>query len=109
MSKYQYTEDMREISGFGGGYEEACRRMVIAGMEWFDANPNANPLFQGFKNVTGLVMDDNEDAEALSRVVAGAAGGDCTGAMHHAAINHILYARKHGWEAYQLEMRKSSN
>ena len=26
----QWSSDMREISGFGGGYEEACQRMVRA-------------------------------------------------------------------------------
>ena len=33
MGKYQYTDDMGEISGFGEGYEATCRAMVVAGLE----------------------------------------------------------------------------
>ena len=42
MSKYVYTDNMSEISGFGGGYEAACRAMVVAGLEHLDANPQAD-------------------------------------------------------------------
>jgi hypothetical protein len=105
MSKYTYTPDMGEISGFGGGYEDACRKMVIAGMEWFDANPQADPQFQGYKNIYGVINEENEDAKALSKAVL-ATCDDCTGAMHQASISHILAARRLGWEGYCAEMRK---
>jgi hypothetical protein len=104
MSKYQFTPEMREISGFGGGYEEACRKMVQAGLEWFDANTEADPQFHSYKNVYGVIWEDNEFAKELSRVVVDASGGDCTGAMHQAAISHILFVRKNGWEKYVEEM-----
>lgn len=29
-----------EISGFGGGYEDACRRMTIAAVEWLRKHPD---------------------------------------------------------------------
>jgi len=41
-SKYKYTDDMGEISGFGGGYEQTCRNMVIAGIESFESSPEAD-------------------------------------------------------------------
>lgn len=107
MTKYVYRDDDPEISGFGGGYESACRAMVAAGMEWFDANPAADPKFHGFKGVYGLIDEDNADAEALSAAVAaGCPGGGCTGAMHQATISHVLYARKHGWDKYLADLRK---
>ena len=105
MSKYQYTEDMAQLSGFGGGYEEACRKMVVAGLEWLDANPKADPKFHGYKNVYGLIDEDNEDAKALSQSVISACD-DCTAAMHQAAIGHILWIRKNGWERYCNESRE---
>lgn len=104
--KYQFTDDMREISGFGGGYEQCCRDMVLAGVKWFDEHPTAKPSFKGFKNVYGLIMDDNEDAKALSKAVVDAANGDCTGAMHQASISHVMRIKQVGWEQYCAESRK---
>lgn len=105
-SPYLFTDDMDEISGFGGGYEQTCRNMVAAGMEWFDANPDADPKFKGNESIYGLILEDNEDAKALSAAVVAAANGDCTGAMHQATVSHCLYARKNGWEKYCEAMRK---
>jgi hypothetical protein len=103
-----YTDDMREISGFGGGYEATCRAMVLAGLAWFDAHPTADPKFHGFTGIFGIIQEDNEDAKALTQVVIDAAGGGggATGAMHQATIGHILAARRLGWDAYCAEMRK---
>lgn len=97
---------MGEISGFGGSYERACRKMLIAGLEWFDEHPAADPKFQGMRGVFGVLLDDNDDAKALSKVVVLASGGDATGAMHQAVIQSVLWIRKNGWAAYQAAMRK---
>lgn len=104
---YQYTEDMAEISGFGGGYEEACRAMVVAGLEWLDANPDADPQFHGYKNIYGVISGDNEDAKALTEAVVGATD-DCTGAMHQATVTTVLWIRKNGWAEYVEKMRKAA-
>lgn len=103
---YEFTKAMGEISGFGGGYEATCQNMLKAGMEWLDAHPNADPKFYGFKNIYGLIDEDNEDAKALSKAVVDGSGGDCTGAMHQAVIYHCLVIRKHGWDYYVAEMSK---
>ena len=34
--KYAFTPEMREISGFGGDYEQTCRNMLAAGLRWLD-------------------------------------------------------------------------
>ena len=101
---YVFEEGMAEISGFGGGYEAACQRMIVAGMKWFDENPDADPHFRGYENVYGIICDENEDAKALSKAVMGAVE-DCTGAMHQATIGHILRAHQRGWDAYVIEMK----
>ena len=103
---YDFTPTMGEISGFGGGYEACCRAMLKAGLEWFDAHPAADPHYQGFKNIYGVILEDNDDAKALSDAVVKGAGGDCTGAMHQAVVSAIFYIRKHGWDAYVAEMSK---
>jgi hypothetical protein len=104
-SKYQFTEDMNEISGFGGGYEAGCRAMIVAGMEWFDLNPTATPKYKGYKEVFGICMEDNTDAKALSAAMIKACH-DCTGAMHHCCVMHVFKAREMGWGAYCTESRK---
>lgn len=100
VAKYKFTKDMDEISGFGGSYEKACRAMLDAGIQWLDAHPDATPKFKGNSKVYGLILEDNDDAKALSEAVVVPAQDDCTGAMHHAAISHCLYVRKNGWDAY---------
>ena len=106
MSDRHYTDDMCEISGFGGSYEATCRAMVLAGLDWFDAHPDADAKFHGYKNIYGVICEDNDDAKALTEAVVAASGGDCTGAMHHACIGHILAARRLGWDGYCAEMRR---
>lgn len=99
IARYKFNEKMGEISGFGGSYEKGCRAMLDAGLQWFDANPNADPLFKGFEGVYGVLSDDNEDAKALSSAVTSVADG-CTGAMHQAVISSVLWIRKNGWDKY---------
>ena len=103
---YEFTPDMGEISGFGGGYEQACRDMLKAGMEWCDEHPEADPKFHGFKNVYGIVMEDNDDAKALSKAIVAGAGNDCTGAMHQAVLSSVFFIRKNGWGKYVENMSK---
>ena len=120
-NKYEFTPEMREISGFGGSYEEACRIMVRAGMEWLDAHPDADPQFAGFKNVYGIISDSNADAEALTKAIMDAPVADpdtgepttigkagATGAMHQAAVSHCMFIRKNGWDAYVERMSQPS-
>jgi hypothetical protein len=103
---FEWTEGTRQISGFGGGYERACRSMVSAGCKWWSEHPEARPEFHGFKGITGVVIEDNEDAKALSQAITSAADG-ASGAMHQAAVNHCFAWKRLGsWQAYQAEMRR---
>ncbi len=106
MAKYEYTEKMDEISGFGGGYEEQCRRLVIAGLEWWDKHSESKPKYSTLKNVFGMIISENPEAEEMDKAMVGATDGDVTGAMMHAAHEHIRYIRKNGWDAYVKEMEK---
>lgn len=105
-SKYEYTDDMAEISGFGGDYEKSCRKMVIAGLCWFDDNPHANAIVKENAAIFGIVSEENEDAKNLSRAIAQSVT-DCSGAMHHAAISHTLWIKKHSWDEYCETMREA--
>ena len=100
--RYEFEEGMSEISGFGGTYEESCRKMIKAGMKWFDDHPKADPQFTGYEGIYGIISVDNEDARGLSDAVV-ASVEDCTGAMHQATISHILHAHDVGWTTYTKE------
>lgn len=104
---FHWTEDMRQISGFGGGYERTCRAMVSAGCKWWSEHSEADPQFHGYKGVYGVIAEDNDDAKTLSKVVEEASNGDCSGAMHQASISHVMAWRHLGsWIAYQGKMRE---
>lgn len=103
---YEFTPEMGEISGFGGGYEQCCRDMLKAGLEWLEAHPEAEPKFSGFKNVYGLIDEDNDDAKALTKAIIDASKGEATGAMHHAVVESCMWIRRNGWERYVEEMSK---
>lgn len=108
LGKYEYTDDMGEISGFGGDYEAACKAMVLAGLEWLDSHPNADPVFHGIKNVFGLIMEDNDDAKSLTEAMAKVPelkGDGPTGAMMQAAVGHAMFIKVNGWAKYSQEMR----
>lgn len=97
---YEFTNEMGEISGFGGGYEACCRKMLKAALEWFDANPDAEPEFRSYEGVYGVLPPNNEKAEELSKAVIEASGNDCTGAMHQAVIQSAFWILQNGWEKY---------
>ena len=104
MSKYEFTELCDEISGFSGIYEEGCRKMVIAGMEWMDKNPDVKLNFKEFQNITGVIIPENIESEKLTDYMNESIGGEATGAMMQACINHVTYASKHGWDKYMKLM-----
>ena len=103
---YRHTPDMGEISGFGGGYEACCQDMLEAGVKWLDTHPDCDLKGHSFKNVTGIMIPDNADAEALSKAVIDAAKGEVTGAMHHVVMQRLFYIKFNGWDSYCAELRQ---
>jgi len=104
---YEWTEDMAELSGFGGDYERSCRAMVKAGLEWWDLHPKAEPRFKGRRGANGLINEDNHDAQSLTAVMMDAAQGfgGPTGVMLSACLGAVFRVRQNGWEAYADELR----
>ena len=109
--KREFTPMMGEISGFGGGYEDQCRMMVLAGAQWLEDHPNADPKFSSIKGVFGIVNEENDDAKALveamvapTRDAEGHSG--VTGAMVHACTRHVWFIKCNNWDKYVEEMSK---
>lgn len=121
-TKREYTDDMAEVSGLGGAYEACCRAMVLAGVDWLEANPRAVPELRCIycDRTEGRCNRSRDGLHAFQRripalevaVVAGAlrafpGSGSPTGAMVGAAVQHAWSAgRELGWDAYAAEMRK---
>ena len=103
---FEWTDDMREISGFGSGYERICRTMVSKGCKWWSEHPDADPSVKGFKQIYGIAIAENDDAKELEKAMM-VGCDDCTGAMHQAALSHIFRWKQLGsWSAYQEKMRE---
>lgn len=96
-AKYPWTDAMGEISGFGGGYEAACRDMVYAGLAWLQSRPAAD-----------LSSWKTDDAKTIEKVILGAEPG-CSGAMHGAVMNVIAFIAKNGWDEYVRRMVKRTS
>lgn len=101
---FRHTEDMGEISGFGGDYEQACQNMLEAGCKWLEEKKSVNLKGHIYDNVFGLFKADSDDAKAMESAVI-AACGDCSGAMHHAVMSRLFYIARNGWDKYCQEVR----
>lgn len=102
-TKYPWTKVMGEISGFGGDYELACLDMVYAGLVWIDAHPGADLKATTYQNVFGILNAASDDAKALEKAMT-AACPDCSGAMHQATMQIVMYIAKNGWSRF-VEVR----
>lgn len=92
---HTFTPDMGEISGFGGGYEDACRKMMIFGLDWLRTHPPADA-----ETVSEAEWDALRDA-------VGDSEDGCSGAMVGVTSQHALYAYRHGWEAYKAKRQEA--
>jgi hypothetical protein len=100
---HEFSDDMDEISGMGGDYEEACRLMVVAGVDWMERHEDADPKFYEYEGVTGIIGENNEDATELVEHMLHALpdnGDNATGAMVHVTVAHVIWISKNGWDAY---------
>jgi hypothetical protein len=100
MNKYQYTDKCAEISGFGGDYEEICRKMVIAGAEWLDKHPNANINIANFNGLLWPILPRTDDLQELENVMNNTERGHCSIFMIQLSIGYVYCARRLGWDTY---------
>lgn len=117
---FHFTEDMNEVSGFGGFYERCCRAGVCAGAEWVLAHPTAKPRFEGMQGVFGLLTPKNDEARDLQRAIDEALvtrddgtkvplADELTGAQFHAIVQHVFLITVYGWNKYVEHMTSPVN
>ena len=102
-TKYAWAPGMGEISGFGGGYEAACRDMLYSGLAWLESRPGADLKASTYAGIYGVLNAQSPDAKALETVVLDACPR-CSGAMHQAVMSACIYIAKNGWVKYTQAM-----
>lgn len=109
-STFVFTDDLTPISKQGGEVEESCRRMVVAGVQWFRDNPGKAPKFvMGAvalgKESMSLLLPINDDAAELDAVLSKIAKID--DGTYESVLRHITFIMSHGWKVYCLGSRIS--
>lgn len=95
-----------DISGFGGGYEATCQKMLLNGIRFLKDKPGFDwSGYSGYEGIYGVCKAENTDAKALDEAIMEGIG-DATGAMHEAVVSHLAYINKHGYDAWIAEGEK---
>lgn len=95
-----------DISGFGGGYEAGCQKMLLNGLKYLKEHPIFDfEVYKTNPQVFGLCIGEGESSEALDKAIND--GVEPSGAMHHAVISHLAYIHKHGYEGWLEKARKN--
>jgi len=116
MHIYEFTDDMNEVSGYGGDYERACRAAIAVGATWVSLHPAAEPEVDGNNGISGYVRGANEDGAKMLDCIDDQPfrmddgrevklGDVLTPAMYYVALYHIGFITEFGWNAYAEKMR----
>jgi hypothetical protein len=109
LRKYEWESGMKSIFSDrpeDKKLEAICRNMVKAGMNWYDKNPNAKPLFEHNPTVFGMVWDVNSDGASLKKAILDSTD-DCSGALFQEILGTVLWIRSNGWNRYVELMREA--
>lgn len=90
-----------DISGMGGGYENACQRMLKAALDF----PGSKNI--GREDFDGMGFAKSDKAKEMQGEMLKAVDNDCTGAMMGTTLGHFFYIQKHGREAWLAEIEKT--
>jgi hypothetical protein len=93
--RFPWREGMRELSGFGGCYEQACRKMMYTALLWLEQNPSTDPR-------------NSEDAKKAFEKAVLRAEPACSGAMFGTACSHAMFIHVNGYDAWSKKMREPS-
>jgi len=119
-ARFTWIPEMGEISGFGGGYEDACRRMMQAGVTYREQTPVDVAALAVLVTLPRATEEGSEDeAVAAQRAVGkaayarlqdavAAAEDGCSGAMVGASSQHAWIVFSQGWAVYVAKMIESA-
>lgn len=101
--KFDTQFETVDISGFSGGYEMNCQRMLAEGMKFLREHSDFKFEYTTYKNITGIAWTETPLGKELDKVLLKAAGGDSTGAMHQAVIGHLRVIQSGGYDENHRE------
>src|SRR5437867_10304020 len=114
MSTASHKIETVDISGFGrgGGYENACQKMITAGMIYLSEHPDFNwkysSLMGGAIKVYGIITPENDDSKKLDKALMKAVP-DSSGAMHQAVVGHLMAIWRDGYQVWLNRARKQKS
>ena len=104
-AKFPWLPEMGEISGFGGGYEETCRNMLYGALAYLDEHcTTQEEKINAVAKLVDDLRDRNYKNNGIEKAIMKACENDCTGAMHNAAVSHLMFLTKNGYEKYKNEL-----
>jgi hypothetical protein len=92
------------LNDFDEKYKSTWCAMLKAGVEWFHQYPAARPEVTGQRHGDATILNDNDDAKALSKIIKDASNGVCTDKMCEAVIRHLIWIKENGLKAYMEKM-----
>lgn len=102
------TRETYSISGFGGGYEDLCQKMLWRGVAHLEEHKPPLEMWKGAKtynNVYGVLITEGDDLKALEEAII-KPEEDVTGAMHQAVMGHLFFIHQHGLDKWREELSK---
>ena len=100
------TVETYDLTGMGGGYENACQKMLWTGVKYMEEKRNTK-ILDGRKesnNIYGIVHLPQTFDECRKEMLK-AVDNDCTGVMMRCVTGHLHYIAKNGLEKWQSEMK----
>lgn len=89
-----------DITGFGGGYESTCQKMLWNAVRFMRENLITELESKQYQNIAGIA-DNSDDPNGKVFDDAMMEGiDDATGAMHQCATNHARYIAKNGYQMW---------
>jgi hypothetical protein len=81
--------------GLGSGYEQTCRNLMDAAIEWHNENLDKElPEFKQIENVFGVAIRNNESAKQMRKQMLKRVP-DCSGAQFHIVVANYLWLAEH--------------
>lgn len=94
-----------DISGFGGGYESTCQKMIWQAVKYLVENKPKDLTSKQSKSITGVCINEGKDGEAFDEAMMNGIDG-ATGAMHQYATNHARFIYEKGYDKWFEKMAK---
>jgi hypothetical protein len=101
---FRFTDEMSEVTGFGGIYESYCRAGICTGAEWCAQHPNAD--LRDIGTARELTLTIFHTILVCNDGSVGMLGEELTLPQTQLIADHVLYIAAHGWNDYEQKMAR---